>query len=79
MCRAFGIDAARRRWNIQFRRYVEDKTMATKVIQDWTDSTVLLNLVNIKTCAIRCIRTVPSSYRKSGTPMIPLFTRSSYR
>jgi hypothetical protein len=42
MCRAFGIDAARRRWNIQFRRYVEAKTMATKVIQDWTDSTVLL-------------------------------------
>ena len=42
MCRASDIDAARRLWNIQFRRYVEDKTMATKVIQDWTDSTVLL-------------------------------------
>ncbi len=42
MCRASGIDAARRLWNIQFRSYVEDKRLATKVIQDWTDSTVLL-------------------------------------
>ncbi len=41
-CRAPDIDILRRHWNTENHRHVEDKTMSNEVIQDWTDSTVLL-------------------------------------
>ena len=40
--RAPDIDALRRHWNTENHRHVEDKMMSNEVVQDWTDSTVLL-------------------------------------